>query len=270
MSKPNRAYIDYLRLGTWNDQAYLRLVSKIRPLDKGWRPAKWLQYAGQKSDHMFYGVGLQGARRHYIIQCSGELAQMFYEHSKNYAVFFCSRIDIQRTIELPEHYEPLKLYEELNNDTNNRRVSSVILSSSGSTVYMGSRTSDTFVRVYEKELGDTQYLRFEFEIKGNTALNVYDSLLNEQYREGQIFDSLIHRFKVPTYLLDWFIENNEMTFKYESARIGQYKNNKLAWLSSLGAAIIKMGRDHDTGQIVKSWLESWLEAIDETSLKDVN
>ena len=258
----SRAYIDYLRLGTWDEHAYLKIVSKMRLLDKGWRPGNWLQYHGQKSEHMFYGVGLQQDRRHYIVQASGELAQMFYDSTIDYGQMFCKRIDVQKTIEEPENYRPLKLYEDFKNEPGNKRNSSIILSDSGSTVYMGSRVSDSYIRVYQKDIEGNPFIRLEIEIKGNTALDVYENLRTETMRITDIYDTIAKRFKLPEYLQTWFETDKDANGSFLLHCDNRYKNNRLQWLGGLGATIIKMGRDHDTGTIVKSWLESWLEQID--------
>lgn len=258
----SRAYIDYLRLSTWDEHAYLKIVSKMRLMDKGWRPGNWLQYHGQKSEHMFYGVGLQQDRRHYIMQTSGELAQMFYDSTTVFGQVGCKRIDIQKTIAQPEDYRPLELYEDFKNEPGNKRNSSIILSDSGSTVYMGSRVSDSFIRVYQKEIEGNPYLRLEIEIKGITAIYAYEELRAERWGITDIYDSLAKRFKLPDYLREWFETETDANGSFLLHCDSRYKNNRLQWLGGLGATIIKMGRDHDTGTIVRSWLESWLEQID--------
>jgi len=259
----DRAYIDYLRVTTWDSQQYLYLISKIRNIDKNWRPGRFLQYQGQKSEHMFYGVGIQRDTRHHLIHASGAIAQMFYEHCNVYENLHCSRIDLQKTIVKPSDYDPLKLYEEIKHGPGNKRHTSLILSDTGSTVYMGNRSSDTFIRIYEKEIDDKQFLRLEIEVKGITALDVWQNLVQSVMRETEIFDILTKRFKAPSYLWTWFDTEKDSNGKMNIYQEYRYKNNKMQWLGSLGPTIIKLGKDHDHGEVVKNWLLNWLEAIDD-------
>jgi len=47
---------------------------------------------------------------------------------------------------------------------------------SGTTVYLGSRQSERFVRIYDKKIGDEDYDRFEVEFKGSKALSIVKKL----------------------------------------------------------------------------------------------
>lgn len=257
-----RAYIDYLRLATFDQNPYLNLTSRIYELERGWRPGKWLQYAGKWSRHLFHGVGLQNGRRHYVIQCSGDLSVDFAEIAKTYGQFYATRIDIQRTIEKGEKYDPLRIYNDVKSIPGNNRSSSVVLSSTGSTIYFGNRSSDTFARLYEKTIDEHTFIRLELEIKGLTAREAWQNIIDQQLRESEIFEHLFYRFKLPDYIKERFQLAGEKTHEYQKYEEFRYRNSKMEWLSSLENTIVMMGNDHQIGWQVKALLEKILERID--------
>jgi hypothetical protein len=255
-------YLDYLRLSTWNLAAYTAESARLRLLGAKWRKAKWLQYAGQKTDEYFHGIGQQNGKRHFILQASGPAASDLFDLVRGNEKFYCNRIDLQMTIQEPENYDARKVYDDVRTISGNTRNSSLILSNTGSTVYFGNRTSDSFVRCYQKDLDNKKFLRLELELKGITARYTYENLRLGNVSAAEAYNHLFRRFKKPEYLNKWFDINNEKNQKYATFEHLKYKNNKLEWLMSLENSIVMLGNDHATGQSVRTFLENCLSRID--------
>jgi phage replication initiation protein len=78
----------------------------------------------------------------------------------------------------------------------------------GHTVYMGSRTSEIFLRVYDKRLEqrkqgmdgqtpiDTEWIRWEFELKGDRANQVMDALISRDSIGSVCFGLLSNYFRI--------------------------------------------------------------------------
>jgi hypothetical protein len=237
-------------------------ASRLRKIGTAWRKAKWLQYAGFKSDEYFYGIGQQKGKRHCILQASGPASQTLFDLVKQNEKFYCNRIDLQLTISEPKDYNPRKTYDAVRKLPGNIRNTSLILSDTGSTVYFGNRTSDTFARCYQKQLDEQKFLRFELEIKGVTARWVYENLRLGNLTPADAYQRLLERFKKPVQLENLFSNEETMNGEYVRFEHLKFSNDKLQWLMSLENSIIAMGNDHATGQQVKTWLENILNRID--------
>lgn len=255
-------YLDYLRVSTWNQEEYLRELVGLRKAGTRWRKAKWLQYSGFKSDEYFYGIGEQQGRRHFILQASGPASAKLFELVKENDSFYCNRIDLQLTVKEPENYDPKELYDVTRKISGNRRGTSLILSDTGSTVYFGNRTSDSFARCYQKTIQGANFLRLELELKGVTARFTYENLRLGNLSAAEAYNHLFRRFKKPKMLDELFDIKNDKFAQFERFEHLKIRNDKLAWLMSLENAIIAMGNDHVTGQSVKTWLENILRKID--------
>ena len=255
-------YLDYLRVSTWDFTAYTHTLSTFRTYSARWRKSKWLQYAGFKSDEYFYGQGEQTGRRHFVLQASGPASRRLFDLVKKNDVFYCTRIDLQATIKEPENYDPTKLYNDVRTMSGNKRNSSLILSSTGSTVYFGNRTSNSFARCYQKNIDERKFLRLELELKGQTSKWIYENLRLGKITIDDAYNQLFKRFKKPEYLDTWFSIHKPENAEYERFDYLKNKNDKLSWLMSLENVILQMGNDHVTGQMVKTFLENILEKIE--------
>jgi hypothetical protein len=256
-----RAYLDYLRLASWDDRQALKLSSKLRTTIPKWRQGFWLQYKGWYGDNSFYGIGEQNHKRHYIWRTAGDSTSVLYDISYHLLDIYATRLDVQVTIELPAEYLPFEVYRDQKNIL--KRGTSIIDSDTGSTIYFGSRVSDRFARLYTKEFDEGKFLRLEFEFKGDTA-----RALHEKMRSGagatDIFQHYLHSFGLVDYIIDWFdtgFDGDDLRIRIER---DHNNNNKLKWLSSLSAAIVKMGNDHETGPTTKRLLRNWIETIDKS------
>lgn len=182
----NSVMIDYLRLGSWDRKASYYWAQFVRELGRveGVNPEQggWLQYRGVKLPWAFAGVAKQGKdeRYHSLLQVSGSRADM----AANMARVLvdgggkCSRIDLQVTVPMVADYLWWDRWSEymLNASWGHRRpkIEPIPGDRGMSTLYVGSRTSERFIRFYVKELdnGD-RALRFEVQYGGDMAQQVW-------------------------------------------------------------------------------------------------
>jgi hypothetical protein len=254
----NRAYLDYLRIGCWDDPTAFLMMAEIRSLGTNWRKSKWLQYDGWRTGGIFYGTGEQQGKRHYIFDVSGPTSIDLFHIAKDHSKCYATRIDVQVTIERPIDYDPHSTYEL--QKTISKRQSSLILSDSGSTIYFGNRTGDTFARLYEKYLDNQQFLRLEFEIKGIKARSIMMQM-SQGLKANDVFMRYVKTIKMPDYIREWFTAPESGVIFWELEKIHS-ADKQLEWLSSLGNTVVRMGNDHYQGNAVKTILESWLKRID--------
>lgn len=242
------AYLDYLRLTTFDLPAYAHIAAELHLNWGHWKPGKFLQYVGQKNDNLFHGSAIQNDRQHFMIQASGEMAHELYLWlSENYSdylgQFACTRVDLQRTVEQPQHWVPRDVYTSVRD---NDKVTSIIESETGSTVYIGNRTSDTFVRIYEKKL-DRDYLRFEFELKGKMAARAWHYLRQSASIDG-MYNGILVNHAAPNYVKEWFLFADTKHVVMEPIEHTYSMHKKLLWLESLVPTFERMMNDHEIGE----------------------
>ena len=140
--------------------------------------AKKLQYRGMSISSpghgsLFIGSGMQRQKKHHMLMASGGYGSACMVSLKDVIQFGparCTRIDLQVTVDEIEGWDQTQLFTR----TKERGKTAGYVESAGgtgplATVYIGSRQSDSFIRVYQKESGELRFLRFEVEFKGNKA-----------------------------------------------------------------------------------------------------
>lgn len=260
-----RAYIDYIRLASWDDSEALLITGELRRSIPKWRNGFWLQYLGWYGDNSFYGVGEQNKKRHYVFRTAGSSSSVLFDLAARFTKIYCTRLDVQVTVKLPGHYDPFLIYK--NHQGRGRLGVTIIDSPTGSTIYFGSRTSDKFARLYEKRYEDGNYLRLEFEFKGKLARAVYETMQSTSAGPTAVFQNYLPKFGLSDDVMALFdtgpdaeplrlkIEHNEDIYK------------KMTWLSSLSDTVIQMGNDHEMGGFVRRLLNDWQDKIDINSEK---
>ena len=257
-----QAYIDYIRLATWELKPYTTAAARLHEHSGGWRPGRFLQYSGQKCDSMFHGTANQRGQRHYIIQVSGDKCVELGPSLINLDGLYCTRIDLQITVRQGKNYNARAIYDDVRATPGNGRTASLLLSDTGSTVYIGNRESDTFARLYEKHILKDEYVRLEFEIKGTTARNCWESLRERTATPTQLYALIMGRFRLPDYIRDRYTPREDANGQLIRAELTKARNSKLEWLMSLDSAIFALAVDHDTGHVVRTWLEKLIDQID--------
>jgi hypothetical protein len=238
--------IDYIRLATWDftDYTYLATVINEHFITK---PAHWLQYHGRRSDDggVFHGQGVQGHRSHYIMHTSGEQADMWSNYFLGRDMHtYCTRLDIQVTIDEPKGHDGRELYEKVH-----RKTKSIVQSPGVTTVYIGARASPLFIRVYEKVL-DTRYLRCEFELKGAYSRNAWDHLGLKKVTLADLFNSCLKRSSIPEPWRSWFAAKSDRNDALSAEQVEIDLQNQLLYLKNTEIALERLLAQHSTQQAV--------------------
>jgi hypothetical protein len=264
----SKAALDYLRLATWDTSEHVFLMSDVLKDGNGqWEHSKWLQYHGWKREQFFLGTGYQKKRRHSVVNISGYMADRNYIGLKSYDSYYATRIDVQVTIPKPAGVDLNAIYNLLQT----RKVkSSCIQSESNDTLYIGARTSDVFIRLYEKPL-DKMYLRFEFEFKGWVARGIWKALQAETTVD-EIFQHYLAKCKIPDRIKKFYFEvqDGETAFAIRQ-EIAKTDRQKLEWLQSIDASVRQSLYNHNIGVEVASLVRAWAwEASNVDIIEEMN
>lgn len=248
-------HTDYLRLASWNETAYMNVLARIMTAwPDGWEQSRWLQYKGWRKESFFIGHGMQQKKSHTIINVSGSLAHRLLETLKTLPEWYCTRIDVQITIKATgDLTEALAMVR----DDCKTENTTLIESKENDTLYLGSRSSDTFLRLYEKYIGDKKYLRLEFELKGARARAAWDAITNGEPVD-KVFKYYNKRCKLPDYAKEWFDAYGVTATKEAmNKEVLHESKKKLEWLQSLDAAVMNYMNNHDIADDVKMLIRAW-------------
>lgn len=247
------ASLDYLRLASF-DFLYSSVMAKFMNDWPGkMKPGRWLQYKGWKTESLFVGAGEQDGKRHLIISCSGAAANDLAVFVKDWKGLYCTRLDVQRTIKRPKHAKLRRIRK-----ATGTKNTTLIQSMENDTLYVGSRTSDCFTRLYEKLLDET-FLRLEFELKGKRARAAWLALQHGR-TASTIFVHYLNKSKLPNTVKTWYTEPSDKNEEeFEMANVLHSAKKKLRWLRSLDACMEKAMSDHQIGDEVKELVCSWAE-----------
>lgn len=179
----NSPSLDYITITTFDPTASAAMGDFVEPLRAVKDGKKRMQYVGVSGHHetgtAFAGTAMQRGKTHTMLQVSGLLAESAFLRLARHVASGAARItriDVQVTIPYDrDDWCQKSVFDVVRAAAPGRSVS-FAESQSGpqgsklATVYFGSRTSDRFVRLYEKMgLGDDVYIRFETEYKGARA-----------------------------------------------------------------------------------------------------
>lgn len=248
------ARLDYLRLASFDFNYSKMIASFMYDWAGDWQPSRWLQYKGWSCEGVFVGVGEQSKSRHMIISASGSESVGLSAWMLKYRSFYCTRMDLQRTIIKPKHAQ-LRRIRQRTNTAN----TTLIESRENDTLYIGSRTSDLFTRLYEKDL-DVMYLRLEFELKGSRSRAAWAGMMHGR-TPSEIYSYYLKKSSLPCKVKSWFRElDDSNAFKADREIVLQTAKKKLKWLRSLDESIEKAMANHEIGEQVKTLVRSWAAA----------
>lgn len=255
------ASLDYLRLASF-DFTYSKVMAKFMGEWPGkMKPGRWLQYKGWKTESLFIGAGEQKGKRHLIISCSGAAANDLALFVKHWKKLYCTRLDVQRTIQKSK-YSSLRRIRKATGKKN----TTLIQSKDNDTLYIGSRSSDCFTRLYEKPLDD-MYLRLEFELKGKRARAAWLAMQHGK-TASTIFVHYLKKSKLPDTVKDWYSEQSDKDEgDFAEAAVLHSAKKKLRWLRSLDACMEKAMSNHEIGEQVKELARSWASFADNLDKK---
>lgn len=165
------------------------------------RPWQWMGYSGHQSGQVAYGTRKDGT----ILRLSGDVAHSEWEHAVKRAQTV-TRLDFEVTC----RYDPpnptiaTKALRQLMRWRQGRQrapqVSQVQVNGETQSIYLGSRTSERYARLYDKhrETRDPRFAgcwRYEVENKGSYGANLARVLLAEPRWRGAIRDHVFQHFK---------------------------------------------------------------------------
>jgi hypothetical protein len=274
----NVARCDYLTLTTFEEHDWQLNLADLYPLEFG-KDVKKGGYSGKEWDGLFFGYGSQKGRKHYLLTTFGEDAETIL-HRTSSSTARCTRIDLQVTIRIPEYFDSRNLYDKLQaKDTkwNGRRLKPTLRQSGGGldTVYIGSRTSQRFVRIYVKPDKNDQpaYLRYEVEFKGKLADQVRRLIVSRETFARNILHGELNR--LPIYVsrtlgrIRETLHGERYTVKPETVYI---EGSTIAWLQdSVSPAVVRLLHSHQDGIVMRKLLRQWVQyALDLNGYTDMD
>lgn len=247
------AHLDYLRLATWNTKHYAYVASEImRVWTWDYKPGKWQQYTGHRAKGFFMGTGEQDKRRHHVVHASGSLAERMRKSFMLFDGLYGTRVDIQMTILKPGWVDLAKLHKNMG-----KKLTTFLSSKENSTLYIGSRESDKFARLYEKPLNGKMYLRMEFELKGRMAAGAWNALVAGE-SVGGIYARLLIKSKLPPKFKELFESASDTATDTALRAEIEHDNQKiLKWVKSLDAAMLRHMHNHEIGDEVCDIIREW-------------
>lgn len=219
-------------------------------------------------------------RPHYVCKVSGEMANTFFAYHRSLDYGKCTveqkRIDCQITIPLPPGYSAMRFYlalKEAVKDDSRPLVMRIIESGTGKqkgldTVYLFSRTSPRYVRLYVKEdANENRYLRWEVEQKKDWAKLYHPGLLHS--------DLLSSLRKIPmeirSSIVGGFINDFVFCLSDLSKRrvVPGKTRDTVKWLyDQITPAILNAYNDHTIGGHVRIWLDELIASLPDDPIED--
>lgn len=203
----NEPRCDWIRVTTFDKGQYEKMAQVVKDLafDEEPEEGKFLQYRGDWYSHAFHGQGEQNNYQHWLVNVSGELSQTALEwiiKVTDVTLIKCTRIDLQVTVPLPESWDIRHHVDALRESmwpSRRRKVEFYENEGPGGTIYIGSRQSDKFARIYVKFTGSDEWplcLRFEMELKGAVADVVFKTMHVDAASAGMLLRGEFDRFPI--------------------------------------------------------------------------
>ena len=203
----NTAACDYLTLTTFDVGVASRMTRNFTQL-QGRNVAKVIkrmQYEGRIAENVFCGTAMQGADPHFMLQASGydaHRAMQVYQADRQADNPKATRVDLQITIPRLTADMPLSEYKTailatLAENCVGRPPAIQVIDKNGAigeTIYIGSRDSERYIRIYDKQYSDTWGIRFEAEYKGTIAGGVFSNMLRRDTYATDVLHSELMRF----------------------------------------------------------------------------
>lgn len=251
--------IDWITFTSWKAEDFLRWRDWQKNQSGEVKDGKIQMYSGYWVGSAFIGQGKQLDKNHYIARVSGESSHEVYKYLWSPDVK-ATRIDIQITKKIPENYSARKFVDFLRAGDwgNNKRDLQLIENSDGlDTVYIGSRKSERFARMYVKSSLEGNYLRFEVEYKGEWA----NLISQAYYKDYKVLSSLLFDFIITLPLdgegvLQGFLDLiSDVRSGIVVPRRVVPDENTYSWLiDQVGPVIWKYLNDHDRGADLANFL----------------
>lgn len=255
--------IDYLTATTWEQNVWAEARHGWLKMQLTGHEQRRMQYRGHRYGNVFFGIGEQRAKAHYIMQASGEDADHVFS-TLDVDRFNVTRIDLQITTTAHEEYDSRNLYDALNDAewVGRKRQLAIVQSGDGfDTIYIGNRKSDRFTRIYVKPTdAHGPVIRFETEYKQAHARSIFSHLLDDPGDMGAILaqevDDLPSDDELGT-LWHFRAVCDATAYKPKIKRVvGQ--NSTLDWLrTQVGPAVKRLLNSHEWGAATRLLVETW-------------
>ena len=167
----NVPQIDWITFTSWEKRVFDRWTYWQSLQTGDCKEGKIKMYSGFWTGSAFIGQGDQGTKKHYIARVSGESSHNAFDDLQDVQAKV-TRIDVQITIPFPDGYSARNFADQLRfGDWGKfgREVQLIENTDFLDTVYIGSRKSDRFARIYVKAANGEKFLRLEVEYKGSWA-----------------------------------------------------------------------------------------------------
>lgn len=272
--------VDYITLTsfseTWRKLMYRVLNETVYIYGEPMRTSRIENYKGMLWESgAFVGSGEQGGRVHNLARVSGDTADRHLYMESGVVrsgrdmlhVARCTRIDLQVTMPIVDSWDARQVSGIWQQNGLNARL---LEGGNGmDTIYIGSRQSAYFWRVYVKEdVTKNRYLRWELQINkaDGHSISAWEALQFDGVAIPAIMSAYApDRDKLETGDDEW----DKMVRRFVRHLEGEYMKPKrvrsgkfYTWLvRQVAPGILARVNDHDVGQDIKNWLERMVEAV---------
>jgi len=167
----NKPGWDWVTCTSWHVDAFAGWIQKPEEA----KPVQRLNYTGLQEDKVFVGDGEQNGYFHRMLQVSGKDANLAVPALVHLPDVECTHLDLQVTCEWPGS-NIFAIAERLRDQF----LVDYRTSTEGDTVYIYSRLSDKYIRIYQKT---ADIVRFEVAYKKPYARAIWEEL-----RKGTFID----------------------------------------------------------------------------------
>lgn len=275
----NQALIDWVTVSAEGQEFYRLRGYAIQNSIEGDRKmqnfsvGKGVMYTGWKTNDITYGERDNEGTLWGIIMCSGHTAD-YHAKSLWYAGFGSrdgskvTRIDYQITIEQERTYNPETMMRSLRRyfgDGVGIRGSK----SGGMTVAVGSRTSQRFVRIYQKdmkhEVKEYGLLRFEIEFKGELAMRIWRNKISASGTLGSEMSHMMSKMPDRSYSKRILVGFNAfLSDGGKRVQVGRKASSTMRWLrEQVDPAISRMANSHDADEVQEllELVSEWVDVV---------
>ena len=270
----DRPAVDWLTLTTYSKKSMLSMIDIAEQFTKHTQTqeSKVRNYEGRRGEGFFIGHGQQRGKDHFMFRFSGDMSDAL-TWQQNRPPIDCSRIDLQITIPLPcEITEVFELYVDLmrvakeheaQRGQRERNIDGILSPDGFCTLYIGSRESQRFYRLYIKENAGLHFIRFEAEFKDKSGLagRVWRDTAKKpesivEYLKGELSTLPDHELTRP--LKNALVGVPGEVMKQERRVADPQKT--LAWLRrQVSPAMKRLIGNHDTHDAAMILLLDWLK-----------
>lgn len=268
----DKPMIDWVTITSWDVTTavtWSRLLNVLEPTAET-KPGRIRGYEGVYRGGGFIGQAAQAGRAHMMLRIAGATADQV---SSVPATAHCTRLDVQITTAIPDGYSARRLADDLRKYQDDRWQKQVTLvegSDGLDTVYVGSRQSERYARIYVKQVEEIRYLRLEVEHKGTAAQLLIENgvLLSTNAKGGALIEWIdglqltetIDIIEMYRSLLDCTALGMVMP------KVVRTMDKTMMWiLNQVTPAMVRLLQDHDYGTYLRHHL---IELLDKHKIRE--